>query len=450
MGSRSKYGIRWVQRGGAFVAGAGLLVAGVVAMILLGRGNANADVPAPETEEVAVPVECIIAQPIDMPVTIEGYGETRSLRRITVAPEVPGRVTWTNEALVVGGLIPEGNTVLTIDSEPFEIEVNQAAAMVSERVTVIERLSTEWANDRERLQSLERRRDLAKQQFDRLNALMDDDVGTQEAIDFAEQAYVVAQDEVDQLADAIALYPIRIDEAFNALAMAQAELDATRVRLSKTEITAPFDARVSTYSVEKGQFIVTGQPVAELVDDSMVEIAVPLDSREARSWLRFNGHDKTRRAAWFGELERVPCTVTWTEAAGDGAAWTGHLDRVSEFDEDSRTVTVVIRVEGVNAAKRAGGLPLVEGMYCRVMIPGTTLSSVYAVPDASVTVDDTVYCVTSNRIESRPVRSARRAGGTAFIDQGLEPDDSVVTTRLIHPLERTLVSPTIVEPPDVP
>ncbi len=447
MGSETKEGSQWVRRGAAFAIGGSILTCGVLALILLGRRDASADIPELSTQEQAIPVECIMAEAIDAPVAIEGFGEARARRRVSIAPEVPGVITTTHDSLQVGGRIPQGDLVFAIDPEPFAIAVNQAAAQVGERATVIDRLSTEWANDRERLQSLERRRELAKQQFDRLNALLNDDVGTQESIDFAEQAYVVAQDEADQLAHRVSLYPIRIDEAQSALAMAQASLDAAKVQLAKTEVRAPFDARVSAYSVETGQFVQAGEPAAVLVDDSIVEIATPLDSREARKWLRFKDEPTGANPnAWFGAVEPVECEVTWTEADRN-ESWTGYLDRVAEFDEESRTLTVVVRVDAADAAKRTAGLPLVEGMYCRVVIPGNTLTNVFAVPDSAITVDGSVYCVNEERLVSQPVNIIRRTQGMAYIDTGLSEGDQVIITRLINPLERTLVTATTIAAP---
>ena len=448
MGSHSNKGNRWLKRGAGFIVGGSLLMCGVVGMILLSRQSADADVPEPLSEERALPVECIRVNTSDVPITIEGFGDARSRRRVMVAPEVAGVITFTHDSLLVGGLISSGELILTIDSEPYFIAVSQAAAKVGERVTVIERLTTEWDNDRERLQSLERRSELAQHQFERLNELHNDDVGTQEGIDFAEQAYVMAQDEADQLGHQVDLYPIRIGEARNALAMAQAELDAAKFRLSKTEIRAPFDARVSEYSVESGQFIQAGQSAVVLVDDSIIEIATPLDSREARRWLRFaNDEGSISSNAWFGAVERVRCEVSWTEAQHE-QTWTGYLDRVAEFDEESRTVTVIVRVDGADASKRSDGLPLVEGMYCRVDIPGTMLHGVFAIPDSAVTVDGSVYCVEDDRLQTRPVNIVRRTSGMVYIDEGLSSGQEIITTRLVNPLERTLVHATPIASPD--
>ena len=125
--------------------------------------------------------------------------------------------------------------------------------------------------------------------------------------------------------------------------------------------------------------------------------------------------DNSARNAWFSAVAPVQCDVAWTEAR-ENQTWSGLLDRVAAFDEDSRTITVVVRVDGLDPANRSAGLPLVEGMYCHVSIPGITLENVFAIPDSAITVDGSVYCVHEGRLETRPVRIVRRVNGPAYID----------------------------------
>lgn len=427
-------------------AGASVLIAASVAMLFLIRsGNAPAEALVPRPEE-ALPVEAISVQPVDVPVVIVGQGEAKAWRRVLVAPEVSGRVVSTHPSLIEGGVIHEGESVFTIDKEQYGIAVREAASQVAERETAVRRLTTEWENDKTRLEPTERKRKLAETQYERLRTLYEDEVGTQEAVENAEQVFVNAADEMNQLENRIALYPIRIDEAENGLETARARLAAAMTQLEKTEVVVPFTARVRNYSVEVGQFVQAGQRVAELVDDSLLEIHVPLDSREAQRWLPFAATvgDVASDSAWFADLRPVVCDVTWTEDLTDHTR-TGRLARVASYDEDARTVSVVVQVSGRDASfNGADGLPLVEGMWCRVAIPGRTLEGVFAVPVSAVTIDETVFCAVDSRLETRHVTVARRTEDVAYVSAGLEPSDVVITTRLVDPLERTLLDVTIV------
>jgi len=176
-----------------------------------------------------------------------------------------------------------------------------------------------------------------------------------------------------------------------------------------------------------------------LADDSVLEIHVPIDSRDAKKWLRFEDAPARLETAWFPTLEPVPCNIRWTESS-DGAFWQGTLDRVVDFNEQSRTVTLAIRVSAAQAAApEAGPLPLVEGMFCAVEIPGRTMEQVFRLPRWAVSFDNTVYLARDGRLKTVSVGVVRTEGETAFVGAGLKAGDRVVVTRLVDPLEGTLL-----------
>jgi hypothetical protein len=85
-------------------------------------------------------------------------------------------------------------------------------------------------------------------------------------------------------------------------------------------------------------------------------------------------------------------------------------------------------------------LPLVEGMFCTVDIPGWTMRDVYRLPRQAVSFENKVYLVNANnRLETADVRVERIEGDYVYIGQGLNPGDTVILTRLIDPLENTLL-----------
>ena len=176
------------------------------------------------------------------------------------------------------------------------------------------------------------------------------------------------------------LYPLQIKESESSLLSAKSRMDTAKLRLERCTVKAPFDGRIKSESIEKGQYVSPGMSVVTLADDSVLEIQVPLDSRDANKWLPFYETDNNRLNAWFKGLKQVKCKVRWTESKSD-SYWEGTLNRVVKFDEQTRTVTVAVRINGAEALSiNHGSLPLVEGMFCSVDIPGKTLENVYRVP----------------------------------------------------------------------
>jgi multidrug efflux pump subunit AcrA (membrane-fusion protein) len=241
------------------------------------------------------------------------------------------------------------------------------------------------------------------------------------------------------MARSLALYPIQISEAKSSLAAAASRLEVAAADLARCEVRVSFKARVKSAEIEAGQYVAPGKPVLNLADDRILEIQIPLDSRDARRWLKFDADEALHDRAWFGKLQPVACRIRWTEDP-DGPGWQGRLHRVVKFDQETRTVTVAVRIGAAEAHPPGNGtLPLVEGMFCSVEIPGKTLEGVFRLPRWAVSFEDTVYISNDGRLKTLPVSVARIQEEEAFVSEGLAPGDRVVTTRLIDPLENALL-----------
>jgi membrane fusion protein, multidrug efflux system len=387
---------------GRLAASLVVLAIGVGGMQALARMRA---IPAQRPAiERTLRVEAITVQPETVQVMLQGFGQVRALNVVEVAPEIAGQVVAVHPRLDVGEIIAAGEVLFEVDARDYAARQTEAQAQVEQLGRTIERLEMQYANDRERLKTLERSRQLANDEFERLKALFEqDDVGTRSGVDAAERAYHAAADHAEQLAQAVALYPLRIQETRDALTSAQAGLEMRALGVDRTQVRAPFTARVKRVGVEAGQYVTPGPAVLTLANDAILEISVPLDSRQAREGLRFKPGANATQEAWFNELEPVECMITWTESvhavsdATPGHSWRGRLHRVEQYDERTRTVTVAVRVDGADAVPQTpDGLPLVDGMFCSVTIPGRSVESVYRLPRQAVSFTGDVFVAVGN------------------------------------------------------
>ena len=423
-----------------------ILLVGVIAMTRLSQ------LKKPPAEAVVTEkpmrVQGLEADFEDVNVFINGYGEVQPLDIVNLAPEVSGSIVHVHPRLEVGEVIPRGETLFKIDDRNYRATLAEARAAVAQMKASIQRLEKQYQLDLERLKTIERNQELSRKEFERVKKLFDSSkVGTQSGVDQAEQAYNAAADSADQMSRQIALYPIQIKEAESGLASSRARLPLADINLRRCKVAALFDGRVKNAALEIGQFVSPGQVVLTLADDSRMEIHVPVDSRDAKKWLRFKHRDNNGKNAWFAGLEPVTCSIRWTEDL-DGNVWEGRLHRVVMFRQQTRTLTVAIRFDAENAAGRTGtGLPLVEGMFCSVQIPGKKLEDVTRLPRWAVTFDNTVYIANAeNRLQTVPVTVARIEGDIVYVSGGVSQGDTVITTRLADPLENALLEVDLKEP----
>lgn len=415
-----------------------VLFLGVVSVVVLPRLREE---PArAELGERPLYVEVIEVRPEQVPVVIKGYGQVRARDVVSIAPEVAGTVIEVAPQLEVGDTIAKGETLFVIDPQTYAAQVADGQALVDQWRHTVERLEIEYESDRARLKTLERTRDLALAEYERLKLLFEaDEVGTKAGVEQAERVFNQVRDQVDQMIQALEVYPIRIREARSTLAAAEARLVQHEINLKRTRVAAPFDGRVTSQSLKVGRYVTPGTPVITLADDSVLEVSVPLDSLQARRWLKFNGTRLLEGQAWFSELEPVECKIRWTE--DEDHYWVGRLHRVEKFDEQMRSLVVAVRVDGDHALSVDGdGLPLVEGMFCELQIPGRMLEVAYRVPRTAVTFENTVYVAKDDRLRTVPVELAYEQGRDALVSKGLESGDLVVVTRLVNPLENSLLN----------
>jgi len=368
-------------------------VAGMVMLIRLKKPPAEA-----ANGERSLRVEAIQIKKENFQVVITGHGEVKALTVVPIAPEVSGRIVDIHPRLKIGEIIPKGEVLFKIDPKDY--------------LTILK-------TNRKRLKILKRSHELAKKEYQRFLVLFKkNNVATLSGLEAAEKKMLAAADQENQI--------IQV-------------LETAENNLERCEVIAPFNARIKSVSLEKGQYVTPGQNVVTLADDSVLEIQVPIDSRDARKWLRFNKDETHGNTTWFSNLEQVPCKIRWTEN-NNGQTWDGRLHRIIKFDQQTRTLIVAVRLDTETALKKSPrSMPLVEGMFCSVQIAGRTLYNVFRLPRQAVSFENTVHITVKDRLKTVQVNVVRVDGENAYVAGGIKTGDMVVTTRLIDPLENTLL-----------
>ncbi len=410
--------------------------AGIMALLVINKK------PPAEIKTAERPIQAEVVRVVteDIQIYLTGFGQAEALNKVDLAPEVSGKVVEINPHLEVGEVIEAGQILFAIDPRDYQAAFDDARAATIQWETTVARLKRQFELEKKRLRTLQRSRELAKEEYQRVKKLFEvDQVGTRSGVEQAERAYNAAADQADQMEQSVALFPMRIKEAQSSLAAARARRVAAGARLERCKVRAPFTGRVEFVRLEQDQFVTPGQRVVTLADDSVMEIKVALSSEDVGRWLRFETTTETP-GSWFSPVRKVSCRIQST-AYGKTHSWQGSLDRVVDFDPRSRTVIVAVRVTANQARhSRPEGLPLVSGMFCKVTIPGRVLPQAVALPRQAVSFENTVYRVVKGRLKTAKVKVVRNQGDQVYISSGLQPGDLVITTRLVNPIENSLVS----------
>lgn len=279
---------------------------------------------------------------------VSGNGLVQPRTEVVVSAEVSARVVAVNPGLVAGGTVREGEEMIRLDNTGFRASVSQGRADLTGALSSL---------------------DLARQSVRRTEELI-------------KQGFLSRQTLDERIAAR--------EQAEATVARMRAINEQQRINLSRTNITAPFNARVLSASVNAGDTVQPGRELARIYNPLAMEVAVSLTDRDMalinNPW---GGPD-----ASAGALVRV-------EHGGQRYEWDAVVDRVeAAIDPATRTFNVVVRLleplaRGRLVGKAVGdGPPLLVGMYANVSIAGKDLGEYVTVPRNALRDGSAIWTIT--------------------------------------------------------
>lgn len=204
--------------------------------------------------------------------------------------------------------------------------------------------------------------------------------------------------------------------------LVQAERD-----LARTSLRAVFTGRVRDESVDVGQFVTRGAPIATLYAVDWAEVRLPVPDEELAFldlplvWRDGSANPPgpdVRLFARFGGAERE---------------WRGRVVRTEgEIDARSRMVHVVARVEDPHGRASDGdSSPLAVGLFVRGEIQGRVAPGVVVLPRAALRGDRQVLVLDAEgRLRFRDVVVLRSLRDQIVVSAGLSAGERVCVSAL--------------------
>ncbi len=407
-------------------------IAGMLAMASFKTPLSQRTDPVPARLSVSV----IQVHPEDAAPVITGYGRVYTVQTVDLSPRVSGLITHINPRLEPGETLSKGELLFLLDEKDYKQPVTELSSEAQRLESRLEQIRAGHAVNQKRYELARRNLDISHGRYNRLKALHEKKVSAKSTLDEAADQLNTAKDNAARLSWMVEEFPFTLKQVRAQLEQVNARLAAAQDDLNHCRMVAPFDCRIKHVDAEKGQYVTKGRPILSLADDSILEVQISLDSRDARKWLRFTSHDPENRYPWFSSLEPVTCQVFWADD-DQVPPWQGLLHRVIRYDPDMHTLVLAIRIDARREKGAHRQFPLVEGMFCRALIPGRTVEHVYRLPRSSVTAEPSIRLACNNRLKTIPVETLWVLKEDAFITGALVPGDQVIVDPLIHPVEHT-------------
>jgi RND family efflux transporter MFP subunit len=315
-------------------------------------------------------VEVIVLENMTINFEIQSQGTVRPRTETVLSSEVSGTIVSISPKFVAGGVFQTGEVLMRIDPTNYEVTLEQADALVSQRIIEFE--------GAKKLRS---------------------------------QGYRAES----ELASAAA-----------ALAAAKAEKVRAQRNLERTSIRLPYEGIVRAKETDLGQFVSPGTRLGVVFATNYAEVRLPLTDLD----LAYVDLPNAAEIAKSGDANGPAVRLSATQK-GQPVEWSAKIVRTEGVvDEKSRVTYAVARI--IDPYQLHGdGDPLPMGTFVAATIIGVVAENVIRIPREIVRgSDELLFLDSDDKLVIRNVDIVRSDSDYAYISAGAKPGEKVVVTVL--------------------
>ncbi len=402
--------------------------------------NSAADAPNTIGDAPAVPVRTLTVSQGAVGTTAKGYGRVRAVRRWEAVSEVSGRVVAVSPDLEEGSFIAAGAVYVTIDPSEFEIAKARAEAALVKARAARDELAAQESAVSANLALETQMAELAQADRARKRELVARGTVSQLVVDQAERDALTQARRVQDLQNEVALIAVQRISAKADIQSRIVDLEDAERDLANTKLIVPFDGRVADETVEVGEYVRSGDSLAEIDDVAAAEVTAEFQPRALHALAAITKASETFQPVSLGATGAAAAlieeaglrAVVIQDIGGIRTTWPAEVLRSNgSVDEKTGTVGIVVRVEDplrLHSAQQ--GVPLNVGTFVTVELRTRPTLGLITVPrDAIRTAADGVSFVyvveADDTLGRREVDMLAPTGADVVVD-GLAPGERVV------------------------
>ena len=263
------------------------------------------------------------------------------------------------------------------------------------------------------------------------------------SVDAEEQKVLTLQQQVADLQGKASTYASRRDAMAAQINQSETQVAESRDVLRKTEMRMPFDGRIGTVEIERGEFISVGSQLFEASGTQSVEIDAQLPVNQFRPLARAINRElpNLQDPASFQQLLdswdlEVKVRLVGGNTAGMSTLWRGKLVRIGESVDPVRgTLSLIVAVDKPYESVVPGARPpLLQGMYTSVEFI-TQASPTLVVPRQAIHQGRVYVATADNKLAIRPIVIDSEQGTLTIVKSGLNEGEKIIISDVIPVME---------------
>jgi len=368
---------------------------GCVGFMLLWTGPET--VPEEKNEPAKI-VQTIPLVPQTRSVSVIASGSVVPSKKVIIKPQVTGQVIWQSESITMGGHVKADEELVRIDPKDYELALAEVQS------------NFEQARFEREVES--GRQVIAKREWTELQSELD----------------------TEEVNKSLVLREPHLRRAEALMEKARNDIEIAELQLSRTVITAPFNAMVIEESVEVGQLLNLGSDICELVgtDEFWIQVTLPFSQLK---WVQFPEEGRPGATA----------QVILDMGDGESVTWKGRVIRLlSDLDPLGRMARLVVSVtDPLNLQQRSDSkLPLLLGSFVEVKIDAGELEDTLTIPRAALREGNRIWVVGDDHVlKIIQATVLWRETETVLVSNNLEKGDLLIVSDLRAALPGMKIDP---------
>jgi multidrug efflux system membrane fusion protein len=360
----------------------GVLIAlGILSLLVLSACSGKQTDASKATKERAIPVTVTPVEEKTVPVQLTAIGNVEAYSSVTIKSRVAGELKQVH--FREGQDVARGALLFTIDSAPFEADLQKAQANLARSIALSKKAE----------EDLRRYGDLVKKEY-------------------------ISQEQYDQVSTNL--------EALRAQIKAdQATVETARLQVQYCSIRAPVSGRTGALLVDAGNIIRANDDKSMVVINQIqpVYITFSLPEQNLAEIKKYSASGKLKIKALISDKEETP-----------------EEGLLTFIDNTVDKTTGTIRLKGTFSNN---GKKLWPGQFVNVILGLSSQPNTLVVPSQAIQTGmegQYVFVVKPDmKAENRPVTVGRSLDGFTVIEKGLKGGEMVVTDGQFQLISGTLV-----------
>lgn len=376
------------------------------------------------TTNSAILVETTPLEFANEPAEIIGYGSVKPRIGISIPAEVSGKIIYRNPELEEGNLIASGQVLFKIDPESYKFRMQSSEAQVAQFKSQLIALEKEIEGLKKSFAVTVSQLDLQKLELNRYKKLNKKNAISDSQMEKVKSAYQNALSANIRADNTLTQAKARKKTILASLSQVKSSLNEAKLNLSRTVITAPFDAKVDLRNKELNEYVNPGQVLCRLHDPDTYEIESPIGLQDIL-WLTQD------QGTAFIKNTKVLIELIHPNNSSKKCVWEGKVTRISA-DSDIQTRTFGVFVKVLDQIKKQSDFtfPMSSGLFVKLIFKGKNLDKLFKIPRYLVSTDNNINIYNGGKLRICPVTIVEINEGFAYIRGEIKENEELITTTL--------------------